>query len=175
MWKVLVVVMLGFMLSGCTGVTVSDYAGREPTFDPVTFFNGTLVAEGVVLSRGGKVNRYFTATIEATWNEDSGTLDEVFQWNDGERQTRVWQFEKVGERHYEGRAGDVVGTAEMRYQGNAVNMEYLLVVPLSNGRTVNIRMDDWLYQTSENTLVNVTEMSKFGFKVGEVVLTMRRQ
>jgi len=173
-WKHLVGLVTAFALVGCSSVRVSDYQGRDPEFDPEEFFNGTLVAEGVVLSRGGKVNRYFTATIDAQWDKQSGVLDEVFQWNDGERQTRVWRFERVGVRHFQGTAGDVVGTADMRYDGNAVNMEYVLEVPLSNGRTIEVRMDDWLYQTSDNTLINVTEMTKFGFRVGQVVLTMRR-
>lgn len=174
MWKSLGSLIVVIALTGCGAVTVGEYEGREPTFDPDVFFNGTLVAEGVVLGRGGKVNRYFTATIDAEWDEDSGVLDEVFLWNDGERQTRVWRFERVGPKHFRGTAGDVVGGAEMRYDGNAVNMTYVLEVPLSSGRTVTVKMDDWLYQTSENTLINVTEMTKFGFKVGEVVLTMRR-
>lgn len=162
------------VLSGCAGVSVNDYAGREPNFNPQAFFNGPLEAQGVVFSRSGKVRRHFTATIDAQWDDNGGSLDEVFIWSDGERQTRLWQFERVGERDYRGLAGDVDGSARMRFAGNAVNMNYRLRVPLSSGRVISVKMDDWLYQVDEQTLINVTEMSKFGFDVGRVVLTMRK-
>lgn len=174
MWKSLLALVAAFILAGCSTVSVSDYQGRAPEFDPEVFFNGPIRAEGILLSRSGKVNRYFTATIDAEWDQNTGVLDEVFQWNDGERQTRVWRFERVGPKRFRGTAGDVVGEADMIYDGNAVNMTYVLEVPLANGRTITVSMDDWLYQTSNDTLVNVTEMTKFGFRIGQVVLTMRR-
>jgi hypothetical protein len=61
----------------------------------------------------------------------------------------------------------------MEFAGNAIHMNYVLDVPLASGKNIGIRMDDWLYQVSDNSIVNVTSMSKFGFSVGEVVLTMR--
>lgn len=166
--------MLMIILTGCAGVSVTDYADRQPTFDPKTFFNGPLEAQGVVLSRSGVVRRHFTARIDASWDSDGGVLDEAFQWSDGEQQLRFWRFERQAERAYLGRAGDVKGTAEMHYAGNAVNMNYQLLVPLSNGRTIAVTLDDWLYQVDANTLINVTNMTKFGFNVGQVVLTMRK-
>ena len=174
MFRLLCTALLALLLTGCAGVSVNDYADREPTFDPQVFFNGPLEAQGVVFSRSGEVRRHFTATIDASWDQNGGVLDEVFQWSDGERQTRVWRFERSGEGTFIGRAGDVKGTAEMRYAGNAVNMNYRLLVPLSSGRTIAVSMDDWLYQVDANTLINVTDMSKFGFDVGQVVLTMRK-
>lgn len=83
-------------------------------------------------------------------------------------------LEAQGERHFQGRAGDVKGSAEMRYAGNAVSMNYRLQVTLSNGRSITVNMNDWLYQVDADTLINVTGMSKFGFDVGQVVLTMRK-
>lgn len=174
MWKFIVSTALLALLSGCASVTVATYDDVELTFDPIDYFNGPLVAEGVVRGRNGEVSRYFNATIDARWDENGGVLDEVFIWSDGERQTRVWEFERIGDRHYRGTAGDVVKPAEMRFAGNAVNMKYVLAVPLDSGRTINVTMDDWLYQVNDQTLINVTEMTKFGFKVGEVVLTMRK-
>lgn len=174
MWKLIASTALIALLTGCANVTVATYEDADLVFDPVDYFNGPLVAEGVVRGRNGEVSRYFNATIDARWDENGGVLDEVFIWSDGERQTRVWHFERVGERHFIGTAGDVVKPAEMRFAGNAVNMKYVLAVPLGNGNTINVTMDDWLYQVNDKTLINVTEMTKFGFKVGEVVLTMRK-
>lgn len=175
MWKVsIVTAVMALILSGCSRMTVMTYEDSEPVFDPVVFFNGPMVAEGIVLNRSGKVTRHFNATIDARWDEQGGVLDEVFEWSDGEQQTRVWTFERIDQQRYIGRAGDVVRPAQMRFAGNAINMKYVLAVPMSNGRTINVTMDDWLYMVNDQTLINVTEMTKFGFKVGEVILTMRR-
>jgi hypothetical protein len=160
-------------LTGCSTVTVNDYADSSLVFDPMIFFNNQLIAEGIVRDRSGKVTRTFTADIKASWDEQGGILDEVFEWSDGEEQTRVWTFTKTDDQQYVGTAGDVIGEAPMVHAGNAINMAYVLDVPLANGKTIAINMDDWLYLTSENTIVNVTSMTKFGFRVGEVVLTMR--
>ncbi len=160
-------------LTACSSVSVIDYQNTPIQFDPERFFNNQLVAEGFVRDRKGKVTRYFTADIIATWDKNGGKLDESFQWSDGEQQTRVWAFTKTADNRYSGTAGDVLGNANMEHAGNAIRMQYQLDVPLVSGKTIAISMDDWLFQVSENSIVNVTEMTKWGFRVGEVVLTMR--
>lgn len=46
---------------------------------------------GVVKNFSGEVIRTFDADISASWDDEGvGTLDEVFRFNDGEVQTRVW-------------------------------------------------------------------------------------
>ena len=42
------------------------------------------------------------------WNGKQLILDEKFNWNDGEVQTRQWTIDKIDEHNYEGTAGDVV-------------------------------------------------------------------
>lgn len=161
------------LLSACANHSIDDYGANKPSFDPQTFFNNQLIAEGFVRDRSGRVTRWFTADIAANWDESGGVLDEVFLWNDGEEQTRVWNFTTLSADRFSGTAGDVRGNAKMRVAGNAIRMTYQLEVMRDNGKTIAINMDDWLYQVSEKTLINVTTMRKFGFRVGEVVLTMR--
>ena len=67
---------------GCSGVQVTEYAGNQPAFDPVTFFDGKLTAHGVVKDRGGRVIRYFNADIKAYWEDGIGTLEEDFVFDD---------------------------------------------------------------------------------------------
>lgn len=171
--RLILVTLAATFLSACASHSINDYGDEPLEFDPQVFFNNQIIAEGVVRNRSGKATRYFTADIKANWNDNGGELDEVFQWSDGEIQTRVWTFEKTGNNEYIGKAGDVKKTATMRHRGNALHMTYVLNVPLENGNTVAINMDDWMFQVSDNTIINVTKMTKFGFRVGEVVLTMR--
>jgi hypothetical protein len=38
-----------------------------------------------------------------------------------------------------------------------------------------MKMDDWMFLMDENTLVNRTQMSKFGIDLGEVTLFFKRR
>jgi hypothetical protein len=160
-------------LAGCATVDVADYRAERPPLDLAAYFDGTVDGWGIVQDRSGKVVRRFTVRIEAKWQGNRGTLDEHFEFSDGEKQNRVWTLVKDGDR-YTGTAGDVVGTAAGLQQGNAFNMRYVLRVPWS-GRTIDVDMDDWMWRIDESTVLNRTEMRKFGFRVGEVTLSLRRR
>ena len=96
-------------------------------------------------------------------------LDEVFDWNDGERQTRQWIINKLDEHHYEGTASDVVGTAKGYSYGPAFKFEYVLLVPVK-GKNIKITFDDWIFLQDERVAINRAVMTKFGFKVAELTV-----
>ena len=76
---------MGF-LSACFSALVTGYANNRPKLSLQEFFNGTLRANGTVKDRSGKVIRYFDASIDASWENGVGTLDESFVFDDGEEQ-----------------------------------------------------------------------------------------
>ena len=78
MLKTILLVLCAVALSACSSVKVEDYATNEPVLVPETFFDGKLQAHGIVKNRGGKVIRYFSADIDAWWENGVGTLDERF-------------------------------------------------------------------------------------------------
>ena len=164
------------LLSGCSGPAVTDYAKRGPKLVPEQFFSGELIARGVVKDMSGEVIRTFDATISASWdNEGVGTLDEEFHFDDGEVQTRVWTLTPTQSgAGYHANAGDVVEPGIMRWSGNAINMNYVLQVAYGDG-TLDLRMDDWMYLITPDTLINETTMSKWGVDVGELVLVIQKQ
>jgi len=151
---------------------LDDYREVTPELDLKTFFNGHLEAYGIVQDYKGKVNRRFRADILGAWKDDQGVLDEQFYFADGELQHRCWQLTRSG-NHYQGRAGDVVGIAEGNVSGNALNWQYILAIPV-NGKTWNIKLNDWMYLVDENNLINRATMHKFGLKVGEITLYIRK-
>jgi len=160
-------------LTGCASVDVGEYSTETPVLDLAQYFNGTIDGWGMFQDRSGKVVKRFQVRIDATWRGNTGTLDEHFEYSDGERQRRVWTLVKDGDR-YRGTAADVVGTAEGTAQGNALHWKYVLALPV-DGRVWNMDMDDWMYLIDETTMLNRTTMSKFGFRVGEVTLSFRRR
>ncbi|HAN26736.1 MAG TPA: DUF3833 domain-containing protein [Haliea salexigens] len=167
----LLVLLLG--LSGCGVVTVDEYASNQPTLTPETFFQGQLTAHGVIKDRGGKVIRYFNADIKAYWQDGIGTLEEDFLFDDGELDRRVWTLTPTGEGQYVGTAGDVVGEGKITVAGNSMFLDYVLQIPWDDG-TLDLRIDDRMYLVNPTTLINESIMTKFGIRVGEILLVISK-
>lgn len=175
LWLLFMTLVLTTALAGCAGPGLDDYSGLEPTLNPQEFFTGDLTARGVVKNRSGEVIRTFDADISASWSDQGvGTLNEEFRFNDGEVQTRVWTLTPNQDGSLHADAGDVVEPGNMRWQGNAINMNYVLRVAYGDG-TIDVTMDDWMYLITPDTLINETAMTKWGFKVGEIVLVIQKQ
>ncbi|WP_051219441.1 DUF3833 domain-containing protein [Oceanobacter kriegii] len=165
-------------LTGCSSTSVQYYSDMTPELDPKQFFDGRLCADGIVKDYRGRVSRHFSARINASWDSAGvGTLDEVFQFNDrveGDYEKRIWTLVPDGTGSYLARANDVPEATRMQFAGNSLNMEYVLHYQTGEGDTVKLNMDDWMFQVNNRTIVNETRMSKFGFTVGRVILTIRK-
>ena len=160
--------------AACASVSVDTYRGDEPALVPEQFFNGPLVARGVIKNRSGEVIRRFTADINAYWVDGVGTLDEEFVFDDGEESRRVWTLTPDGRGTYRATAGDVVGPGRALISGNSMFLEYVLRVPYKND-SIDLAIDDRMYLVTPDLLINESVMRKFGFRVGEIVLTIQRQ
>ena len=166
--------ILALALSACSTVEVSDYSDLKPDLVLNDFFNGSLSAHGVVKDRSGRVIRIFNASIDASWDAGTGTLDEDFIFNDGEKQRRVWKLEPQADGSYLGTAGDVEGEGLLTQSGNSVFLDYVLQIPYGEG-TVDVRVDDRMYLVSPGVLINESQMTKFGVRVGSILLVILRQ
>lgn len=173
MSRILAAFLLAFTVAGCASVDVGQYASERPTLDLKRYFDGTIDGWGMFQDRSGKVVTRFHVVIEASWNDDTGTLDESFEYADGRREKRVWTIVKDGDR-YTGTAGDVVGTASGSAAGNALRWRYVLALPV-DGNVWNVDMDDWMYLMDERMMLHRTTMSKLGVRVGEVTLSFRKR
>ena len=160
-----------FILGACSSASIEDYDGLSPKLDVFEFFQGDLLASGVVKNRSGKVVRHFNADIKAFVEGEELILDETFLFNDGEEDFRKWRIKRTGVDVYEGVANDVSGLAFGQAAGNALRWEYKLNL-VTNGRTIEVDFDDWMFQTSDNIIINISDIKKWGFKVGEVVLVI---
>jgi hypothetical protein len=164
------------VLVGCSSDTgpEKNAAGGVP-FALEEFFNGELSAHGVILTRGGKVRRSFNAVMRGSWKEEDGVLHGVltedFVFDDGEQLQRRWELTRIGEGVYTGTAADVDGTATLAEAGNALRMDYTLQVPVS-GKTIAVHVEDWLWRMEPDVVVNKSTMTKWGFRVGEIITTI---
>ena len=94
-------------LAGCSSPGIEQFRAEKPVLDLRQYFNGVVDAWGVVRNRDGSISQRFTVEIKASWEGDTGTLDEAFRYSDGRTQRRVWTLKRDGER-YIGTAADVV-------------------------------------------------------------------
>ena len=160
-------------LAGCAGPQVSDYAAEKPALDLRQFFNGRVDAQGLFQDRGGHIVKRFTVVLEGRWEGDEGVLDEHFSYSDGSTQRRVWHLTRLADGRYRGRADDVIGEAQGQVAGNALRWNYTLALPV-DGNTYHVQFDDWMILMSPQTLLNRATMSKFGVRLGEVLLSFQK-
>ncbi|BCE03024.1 hypothetical protein TYM08_P3087 [Marinicellulosiphila megalodicopiae] len=151
---------------------VSVYKENTPKLILEEFFKGQLSASGILKDRKGLVTRYFNVDIQASWEGKVGTLVEDFVFDDGEKQQRIWTLTKISESKYEASAADVKRKTIIDVAGNSMFMKYVLIVPYKDS-TIDITIDDRMYLVNEHTLINESNMTKFGFNVGEINLVIQ--
>ena len=164
-----------FSLSACSlNPNLELYKNERPVFDLQKYFNGKINAWGVFQNRSGEVVKRFTVVINAQWQGDVGTLDEDFTYSDGTKQKRIWTIRKLANNQYVGTAADVIGEAKGRSSGNALFWSYTLALPVDE-KIVHVQFNDWMYQIDDQVVLNRAVMSKWGFKLGEVFLSFKKE
>lgn len=137
------------------------------------FFKGTVIGDGVIYGVAGDIIKTFHVEMNCSWNNSEGVFDESFIFSDGEESKRIWRIKLNNESEFEGEADDVIGVARGVQNSNYVNLKYKLKIPYSNSSIV-LTMDDWMHLIAENVIINRTAMKKFGLKVGELIIFLRR-
>lgn len=166
--------LLCLLLPGCSSKTIENYADRKDKMDLRQFFDGEIEGWGTLFDVWGIQTRSFYLHVKGSWNGNEGILDEKFDFDDGEKQTRKWNVYFENDNIFKANAGDVIGDAKGIQKGNAVNLKYILEIPYNNS-TIKLSMDDWMYKIEGVMVVNKTSMKKFGIKVGELVLFMKKK
>jgi len=146
---------------------------NSPKFEFTNYFEGRLCAWGLVRDRKLEMTRKFVARIDAKTQGQQTELYEWFKFSDNQMQKRVWKFNPRGDL-FIGTAGDVVGTAEGRVWGDSLHLNYVLNIEVDD-ENWEISMDDWLHLIDENTLIGSTEMTKWGFNVGRIDISIQKR
>jgi hypothetical protein len=168
MQKILIITFIMALFS-CSYSNPKIYEKNSPKFDISKYFNGKLEAYGVVKNWRGKITRRFHVTMTGEWKKNEGTLTEFFVFDDGEKQSRVWNIKLSDENNFIAKAGDVVGEARGQQYGNALRMDYVLRTPVGE-KTYDLTIEDWLYLIDEKHLINESKIKKFGLVVGYLTI-----
>ena len=171
------VILMGLMafLSACSGgPSLTHYKGSSPQLSLQEYFTGPIKAWGLVQDRKGHVTRRFDVTMHGTWENGVGTLEEHFEYYDGEKQKRIWTINKVSGNHYQGTAGDIIDKADGHLEGSAMRWAYQMDLDVGDN-TYRITFDDWMFLMNDGVLINRSYLKKFGITVAELTLFMQKQ
>ncbi len=164
------------LLVGCSSMKPEDFAGREPKLVLEEYFLGQTKAWGIFEDRFGTLRRSFVVDIKGTWDEEQQllTLEEDFLYDDGETDRRVWRVTKLDEHSYNGRADDVIGVAEGKIYGNALNWKYDIDLKMKDS-SLRVTFNDWMFLQDEDTMINRAKVTKWGIMLGEVSIFFRKE
>ncbi|MGR8948061.1 MAG: DUF3833 domain-containing protein [Gammaproteobacteria bacterium] len=160
-------------MTGCAAIPVEYYSAESPRFDPLVYFDGDIEAWGIVSDWRGRVTRRFTAKIDAKTADNKITLFEKFKFSDGENSTRTWDIKLAPNGLIQAQADDIVGSATGKISGNAMRLQYRIDLPV-DGKIYRVQFNDMLWQIDNDVLFNRAAIKKFGLKVAEVVLFMKK-
>lgn len=175
MKNLLLIFITTILLTGCASMKIEDFNNTKPEFVPQDYFNGKLRAYGIVKDRSGKIIRSFKGEMIGSWDKNGvGTLDEFFVYDDGEEMKRVWTLKPIENKKFIATADDIVGESPMIANGNTVMIDYVMRTPYKNS-TIDLSVQDWLHLQDEKVIINHSKMKKFGFVVGELVITIIKE
>ena len=140
---------------------------------PEQFFKGRTFAAGEFVNTIDGSRRGLTARIDGSFDGKTLTLVEYFTFSDGERDKKTWRLTKTGPTTYVGTREDVVGDAQGRLDGPFFRLTYEADVK-AKGNVITLKFDDVLALQPDGSVLNRATVSKWGLKIGEVTLQMRR-
>ena len=158
--------------TGFRSQSLADYAGQGPQFDPRRHLSGPILCEGVIYGPFGRVTSRFVADMHGTWDGPHATLTERFRYDTGTIQNRVWRLTIADDGAIDATADDLIGPARGHTAGPACQMRYRIRLPAASGGHV-LDVVDWMYLMPNGTILNRSQFRKFGFKVAELIATMR--
>ncbi len=167
------------LLVSCSSVDIEDYRDSRPGLELETFFNGKLTAAGVVQDFSGKVIRKFNVTMSSQWQGNQLTLDEDFVYDTpdakgNKNQKRIWTITALGNGRYQGVAGDIIGVAQGQAVGSALRWQYDMLLPVDDTE-YRVAFDDWMFLVNDYTIINRSDIKKFGILVAQVTLVIKKE
>lgn len=151
----------------------SQYAETGPAFDLKEHLSGPLLSEGMIYGPRGHVTSRFVANMHGNWDGKSGVLTEDFTYaGSGQTQARRWSLSLGENGRFTATAPDIIGIAEGEVSGATVRLTYRIKLLEEAGGHV-LDVTDWMYLMENGTIMNRSEMRKFGIKVAELIATIR--
>jgi len=163
------VAVFSLTLMGCSSMGLEQRASATPTFDFIEFFSGHQRVSGWFADRFGNVRRHFCGDFVGTVRDDGVlVLDEALYYSDGMVETRVWEVSIDEQGNFRAVSDSLVGDAVGKVQGNAMNIKYVMNVQIDESSNWALSMNDFMFLQPDGSLHNITQVKKFGIRIGSV-------
>lgn len=165
-------------LLGLTGALAPAGAGAASLHGPLLledFFTGRTHGTGAFVSDLFGVERRLEVDTVGRFDGRTLILTEYISYDDGQKETAVWRFDKTGPESYDGQRTGVVGVVPVRVRDGGVEMSYVGTVTGPEGKPQRLRFADRLVQTGPRTVLNTAKVTFVGIPVGRVEITFTRR
>ncbi|MGE0734347.1 MAG: DUF3833 family protein [Alphaproteobacteria bacterium] len=152
---------------------VASEASFPRSFDMLGYFHGRTRGTGVFEDRFRTVRLRMAVDTFGQWQGDAFVLSELFRYADGRSLRRDWRIRKAGDGSLRATAADIDGEAVGRFRGNGIAWRYRMNVQMKQ-RSTMLAFDDRMYLEPDGMVINVNDATKFGFRVGRLMLAFRR-
>lgn len=167
------VVLLALLVAGSAGLGSASATEAGQTLEEA--FRGQATGVGRFKSTLAGVDRGFVVTTRGRGTGGQFVLDQVFRFDNGALDRRTWRFRKTGPKTYVGTREDVVGTAKVRVDDDAIRMSYDLITRGKNGSKLQLHFEDTIRRSGRDSIVNKGVISMLGMNVGSVDVAFKRQ
>ena len=142
-------------------------------FDLLSFFEGQTTANGVFEDRSGRIKRRFGVRMTGRADANTLHLDETFLFDDGERQQRFWILSRGADGHFTGTCEDSVSEARGRFGDGVAWLSSELRLKVGK-RQIAMRFQDVFYDAGPGLVLNRSTVSKWGIRLGQVLIVFRK-
>lgn len=162
------------MLFGCGGTDLKIYDGTEPKISFRKLYDSNVEGYGYFKNRSGEIEARYYVTLEPKWDGSIGAMKEFNYQDTGKITNRDWKITMIDDDHFTATGNDIQGVLKGETHGAVMHMNYTFLVTRESGSKIAIDMDDWTYLQPDGMAINQVYMSKFGFRVGELVYTLKK-
>ena len=171
--KSIILLVLAIFVTSCSSQKIENFASFEPKLKLEDYFVGKTEGTGVFFDRFSNLKRSFVIEIEGKIEGDILVLKEHLKYDDGEIVNRNYKIKKYSENFYRAEADGLVGEAEIKSFGNALQWRYRLKQRIGKSDWT-LSFDDWMYLQPTGIILNRAKVSKLGLDVGEVFMSVRK-
>ena len=142
-------------------------------FDVLSWLEGRTAGQGVFEDRKGRIRRRFSVETVGHASGNSLILDEHFLFDDGENQQRRWTLMRGAGGAFTGRCEDGVGEARGSFQDGVAYLSSELRLK-AGGRLIAMRFEDAFYPVGSDAVFNRSSVTKWGIRLGQVLIAFRK-
>jgi hypothetical protein len=163
-----------FYISGCASMKPADFEKGNSESDPIKFFIGKTISDGVIENHEGKPTARIKTETGGTLKDGLIHIEQNLYPEGGKKNHRSWQLRQIDEHHVDATANDIYGAAHGLLYGNNFSWTFRLKLP-QRKFIKHLRMSQNMYLMPDgNTMIIRSVLRKFGFTVVQITETFQK-